>query len=331
MNNKSLIHSLVAFVALMLIVGCKPGVPSEIIQPDDMEDILYDYQLADAMAQQSSDYAYNQVLYREAVFKKYGITSAEFDSSMVYYTRHTESLHKIYENLAERLRNEALSLGASESEVNRYSSISSKGDTANVWNGSKSILLMPTAPYNVSSFDIVADSTYHVGDSFLLTFRCNYIFQEGMRDGVALLAVRYANDSVATRVTHMPSSNDYTIRIDNTINQGIKEVKGYFYLGPGSSDDAKTTLKLLSVYDIHLVRMRASTKPNGSENDMDKPAGSDSLNTQNGQLETTQVNTTSEPQKLPEQFKQNIDQPEAIKMNKPVRMLEPQKMNLQQR
>ena len=135
----------------MLIVGCKPGVPSEIIQPDDMEDILYDYQLADAMAQQSSDYAYNQVLYREAVFKKYGITSAEFDSSMVYYTRHTESLHKIYENLAERLRNEALSLGASESEVNRYSFISSKGDTANVWNGSKSILLMPTAPYNVSS------------------------------------------------------------------------------------------------------------------------------------------------------------------------------------
>lgn len=114
MNNKSLIHSLVAFVALMLIVGCKPGVPSEIIQPDDMEDILYDYQLADAMAQQSSDYAYNQVLYREAVFKKYGITSAEFDSSMVYYTRHTESLHKIYENIAERLRNEALSLGASE-------------------------------------------------------------------------------------------------------------------------------------------------------------------------------------------------------------------------
>ncbi len=190
---------------------------------------------------------------------------------------------------------------------------------------------MPTAPYNVSSFDIVADSTYHVGDSFLLTFRCNYIFQEGMRDGVALLAVRYANDSVATRVTHMPSSNDYTIRIDNTINQGIKEVKGYFYLGPGSSDDAKTTLKLLSVYDIHLVRMRASTKPNGSENDMDKPAGSDSLNTQNGQLETTQVNTTSEPQKLPEQFKQNIDQPEAIKMNKPLRMLEPQKMTLQQR
>ena len=287
----------------MLIVGCKPGVPSEIIQPDDMEDILYDYQLADAMAQQSSDYAYNQVLYREAVFKKYGITSAEFDSSMVYYTRHTESLHKIYENLAERLRNEALALGASESEVNRYSSISSNGDTANVWNGSKSILLMPTAPYNVSSFDIVADSTYHVGDSFLLTFRCNYIFQEGMRDGVALLAVRYANDSVATRVTHMPSSNDYTIRIDNTINQGIKEVKGYFYLGPGSSDDAKTTLKLLSVYDIHLVRMRASTKSNGSENDMDKPAGADTLNSQNGQLETTQVNITSEPQKLPQQFK----------------------------
>lgn len=331
MNNKSLIHSLVAFVALMLIVGCKPGVPSEIIQPDDMEDILYDYQLADAMAQQSSDYAYNQVLYREAVLKKYGITSAEFDSSMVYYTRHTESLHKIYENLSERLRNEALALGASESEVNRYSSISSNGDTANVWNGNKSILLMPTAPYNEYSFDIVTDTTYRDGDSFLLTFRCNYIFQEGMRDGVALLAVRYANDSVATRVTHMPSSNDYTLRIDNTINQGIKEVKGYFYLGQGSSDDAKTTLKLLSVYDIHLVRMRVSDKSKDGKTETTKSEAADSLNVQEGSQEISKVNTASEPQKLPQQFKQNLEQPEAIKMKKPVKMLEPQKMTLQQR
>ena len=211
MTIKSLVYNLLPTFVLLLLFGCKPSVPNDIIQPDDMEDILYDYQLADAMAQQTNDYAYNQVLYREAVLKKYGISTSEFDSSLVYYTRHTEELHKIYESLADRLRNDAIALGASESEVNRYSSTSSTGDTANVWNGYKALVLTTNAPYNVSSYSIAADTTYHTGDSFLLTFRCNYIFQEGMRDGVALLSVRYANDSVASRMVRMPSSNEYTL------------------------------------------------------------------------------------------------------------------------
>ena len=253
-------HVILLMLVLLLVVGCKPSVPSDIIQPDEMEDILYDYQLADAMAQQTKDFTYNQVAYREAVLKKYNITSADFDSSMVYYTRHTDNLHKIYESLSDRLREDAMALGASESEVNRYSSSSNSGDTANVWNGYKSIVLMPNVPYNISSFSIVADTTYHKGDSFLLTFRCNYIFQEGMRDGVALLAVCYENDSVASRVMRMPSSNEYTLKIDNTIEQGIKEIKGYFYLGKGASNDASTTLKLLSIYDIHLIRIRNKGK-----------------------------------------------------------------------
>ena len=271
MTIKSLVYNLLSTFVLLLLFGCKPSVPSNIIQPDDMEDILYDYQLADAMAQQTNDYAYNQVLYREAVLKKYGISTSEFDSSLVYYTRHTEELHKIYESLADRLRNDAMALGASESEVNRYSSTSSTGDTANVWNGYKALVLTTNAPYNVASYSIAADTTYHTGDSFLLTFRCNYIFQEGMRDGAALLAVRYANDSVASRIVRMSSSNEYTLRIDNTINQGIKEIRGYFYLGKGSSNDAASTMKLMSIYDIHLVRIRNNGKGKNEQTDESSP------------------------------------------------------------
>ena len=44
------------FIALLLmVIGCKPTVPSEYIQPDDMEDILYDYHLAEAMAKSQYD------------------------------------------------------------------------------------------------------------------------------------------------------------------------------------------------------------------------------------------------------------------------------------
>lgn len=325
MSNKPLIHILILFMPVLCLLGCKPGVPDDIIQPDDMEDILYDYQLADAMSQQTSDYGYNQVLYREAVFKKHGVTSADFDSSMVYYMRHTELLHKIYESLSERYRNEALALGASESEVNRYSSVSSSGDTANVWNGDMAMILMPQTPYNVYSYDIVADSTYRDGDSFLLTFRCDYIYQAGMRDGVSLIAVKYANDSIATRVVRMSSTNEYTLRIDNTIGLGIKEVKGFFYLGQGSSTDATSTMKLMSVYDIRLVRMRTTAKPSDDEKGGDNVISADSV----GKTPAVQENNeemspqTTVVQPVPQNIRKGDED-----VAKPVRMLVPQKMNL---
>lgn len=257
--NSSGLHIIVSvFFIMSCLSGCKPGVPRDIIQPDMMEDILYDYHLADAMAQNKTDYGYYETLYREAVLKKYGITSAELDSSLVYYMRHTDQMHDIYERLSDRLKDEALALGASESEVNRYSSMSASGDTANVWTGDKALLLMPQTPYNVSQFSVAVDSSFHAGDSFVLTFRCNFIYQEGMRDGNVLMAVKYVNDSVATRHMRLPNSNEYTLRIDNTKNEKVKEVKGYFYLGKGSdSGGASSTLKLMSVYDIHLVRLRA--------------------------------------------------------------------------
>ena len=46
-------HSLTFLLVLMLVVACKPTVPSEYIQPGDMEDILYDYHLALAMSRQT--------------------------------------------------------------------------------------------------------------------------------------------------------------------------------------------------------------------------------------------------------------------------------------
>ena len=46
--------------------ACKPGTPSEFIQPDDMEDILVDYHLARAMAEQDGG-PYEETNYRQAL------------------------------------------------------------------------------------------------------------------------------------------------------------------------------------------------------------------------------------------------------------------------
>ena len=95
------------FVALAF-VGCKPGVPHQYIQPDELEEILYDYHLADGMlaSRPAGDKADQTVAYHAAVLKKHHVTQAEFDSSMVYYMRNAEVLHGIYEKLGERMQKE---------------------------------------------------------------------------------------------------------------------------------------------------------------------------------------------------------------------------------
>lgn len=261
----------VAALLALILAGCKPSVPDDFLQPDEMEAVLYDYHLADAMAAQTDNYGYYQVLYRESALRKHGITSAEFDSSMVYYMRHTERLHDIYESLADRLRDESIALGTSESDINKFSGASTSGDTINLWNGDKSLVLMPLAPYSVYSYSVVADSSFRAGDSFVLSFRTNFIYQDGMRDGAAVLVVKYANDSVASQFTRVSSSSSYSMRINNDGNLKVKEVKGYFLLNSGSGVGSKSsTLKLMSVYDIHLVRLRAVKNSASSVQQADK-------------------------------------------------------------
>lgn len=247
---------LLGLTLAFVLVSCKPSVPSKYLSPGEMEDILYDYHLTMAMADNSSDRAVTQRVYLDAVYKKYGITEAEFDSSMVYYTRHIDRLHDIYENLSERLSDEALSLGASASDINIYGVQGTKGDTANIWPGSRAMVLSQQIPYNSSSFSFKADSAFHKGDRLNLEFDAQFLFQSGMRDGIAVIAVKFANDSVASQMLHVSNTQHYVLSVEDRDNLLIKEVRGFFLLGNGSAGDAKSpSMRLLVLQNIRLIRM----------------------------------------------------------------------------
>lgn len=240
------------------MVSCTPSVPDRYIQPDKMEDILYDYHIADAMYQSNSGEAATMIAYKTAVLKKNGVSEAEFDSSMVYYTRHTRLLQKIYESLSTRLSKEALALGASASEINQYSLNSANGDTTNVWTGERSIVFSPYRPFNLSSFTLKTDTTYKAGDNLWLNFDTQFIYQEGSREAVAMLSVKFNNDSVSSQNVYVSTPNHYTLQISDNNHVGIKEIKGYFILNKGNSADAySTTFKLMIISNISLIRIHA--------------------------------------------------------------------------
>lgn len=260
-----------AFAGVMLAVGflvafqsCKPSIPSQYLSRDEMEDILYDIHLAEAMANMDvADRDTTLLLtYRAAVLKKHGVTSAEFDSSMVYYMRHTKLLHDVYTNLAERLTDEAQSLGADVNELNRFGTVE-MGDTANVWNGAESMVFSADAPFNYSSFEIPVDTAFHNGDKLMLEFNSQFLLQDGMRDGIAVLAVTFKNDSVYSNNVHISSSQHYSLQVEDRDSLGVKSVKGYFILNRGdfnSDNSSLTTLRMMFLQNIKLIRLHPQKK-----------------------------------------------------------------------
>lgn len=257
---KKLMICLVAVMALLFCVSsCKPSLPSGVLSKGKMTDILYDYHLALAMAHMDDNGDKGQSLaYREAVLRKHDVTSAEFDSSMVYYMRHTELLEDVYKDLTDRYNNEITAMGGSAKEGGEFANLSATGDTANVWNLSTSMVFMPVKPFNSTSFDIKVDSTFHKGDRLMLDFDAQFIYQDGMRNGVAMLAVQFGNDSIAQRTIMIQSTQHYSVELSDADSLGIKSVKGYFMLmndDNGTGVSSQTTLKLMFLEHIKLIRM----------------------------------------------------------------------------
>lgn len=253
MLKKVLVPSILA-----MLVSCKPTVPSKYIQPDEMESILYDYHLADGLAVSTDINMDNslsdRLTYHEAVFKKYGINQAEFDSSMVYYFRHTDRLHDIYENISKRLTEDARNLGASN--VNGLGVFSPQGDTTNIWRGPQTKILLPTPPENKLTFVIEADTSFHKGDLLMLNFDNLFIVQEGMKELNVVFSMRLSNDSIVSKIQRFSNNSHNSIRIEDDKRIGIKEVKGLFLL-PNNLNDKSQSYKLVCLYNIQLVKIHA--------------------------------------------------------------------------
>lgn len=278
---KKLMICLVAVMALLFCVSsCKPSLPSGVLSKGKMTDILYDYHLALAMAYMDDNGDKGQSLaYREAVLRKHDVTSAEFDSSMVYYMRHTELLEDVYKDLTDRYNNEITAMGGSAKEGGEFANLSATGDTANVWNLATSMVFMPVKPFNSTSFDIKVDSTFHKGDRLMLDFDAQFIYQDGMRNGVAMLAVQFGNDSIAQRTIMIQSTQHYSVELSDADSLGIKSVKGYFMLmndDNGMGVSSQTTLKLMFLEHIKLIRMHPQ-KPMAAPSGSSPSASSDSL------------------------------------------------------
>ena len=123
------------------------------------------------------------------MFKRYGIDETEFENSLKYYLRHNQRLKEDIRKYRRTTEKEAQAQGVSASDFSQYGDESLKGDTTNVWNRAKAVILTPQSPYNYHYFEVKTDTTFHKGDQLTLEFDPLFIVQDGTREGVAVFTV----------------------------------------------------------------------------------------------------------------------------------------------
>ena len=192
---------------LFFMVSCKNKTPDGIISPGKMEDILFDYHMAEAAeAAMPGDKGENKGQFVPAVFQKHGISKDDFSRSMAYYFRHTDKLSEIYSRLRERYG--SLVAGADHA----LPDLGVTGDTVNIWNGPSTYLLSNQSENRIL-YEVKADTSFHAGDRIAWSFNTSWVYHDGSKNIMAIIKAEYANDYVATATRNFFSSGKQEISL----------------------------------------------------------------------------------------------------------------------
>ena len=264
-------------VGLAFLTSCGKEIPDEIIQPKKMERVLYDYHLMLSLSDNSK--STEREANKNYIFQKHDITKADFDSSMVWYTRETKELMTIYENLNKRFKREyEHTTRLLESREDTDSRTFASGDTVDVWI-KENLLWFTKAPLNnLQTFEIKADTTFREKDAFY--WNMDYcFFAEG--EAIMGLNVVYENDSVIGMTKSVTQSGPQSIYLHTDSTFNIKTLNGFIYV-PENQDKKPNIL----VHHISLTRYHLTESTDSLSSDsIPKTIKKNNINRRNGRIQ----------------------------------------------
>lgn len=324
MNSKALFHLCWVFLFVCSLVGCKVKRPESVIPESTMENLLYDYHLAKSMSENLPyEENYKRALYMDAVFQKYGTTKADFDSSMVWYTRNTEIIAKIYEKVRNRLKGEQDLVNKLIAKRDKKPQTTKAGDSIDVWPWQRVIRLTGTTLDDSYVFTLPVDSNYAERDTLVWEARYHFVeplLPDSLQNVVMALQVMYEKDTISCLET-ITSSCTQQIRLYADTLGNMKEIKGLIYYAPEYREKGGTLLvDRLSMMRFHCkdslsfaerdslnreMALKDSLKRIVVEREDSLSQSADEQNGENRRLTPDEMNrrrTGARPSKKPEQI-----------------------------
>lgn len=150
-----------------MLAGCN-RVPSYVIQPEEMAELMADVRTADAVISvRSQEYVNDasRLALKQAVFERHDVTPEQFDTSMMWYGhnigRYQQVTERSIEILEERLK-VASALAAGQAAM------SVSGDSVDVWQQPQMFAFHRNSPSRFITFALYPDQNWQPGDIYTL-------------------------------------------------------------------------------------------------------------------------------------------------------------------
>lgn len=256
-------------VLFFTLVACRVKRPETVLPDEKLEAVLYDYHIAKAMAEQVPyNESYKRLLYIESVFRKHGITEAQFDTSMVWLARNPEALRTIYEKVNERLKTEKDQVETLIALHEHKPKESRPGDSIDVWAWQRVYHLTGMTLDNRITFNLPSDPNFQARDTLRWSIRFHFrggeipLADDSLYMPVMAMQVSYANDSTISELRRITHSGVETLCLSADTLGAIEKISGFLYYPRQRSN------RMLLADSISLMRYHAE----GDSMNFSKPA-----------------------------------------------------------
>lgn len=156
-------------VFLLVIAGLAAcsKMPKGILSEKMMQQVQTDMMVAEAMVNNSYYNDTMKLALYQGVFRKYNVTQAQYDSSLVWYGRNLDIYMKMYNRMIVDLDKRIAALG----DVQADAGPASNRDSLDIWPRRNMFIMEPRSLFNGVAFDIKPEANYSSGSSFVLGVR----------------------------------------------------------------------------------------------------------------------------------------------------------------
>ena len=217
-----------SFFLLFLFIGCNR--PKQVLNQREMEDVLFDlHKLEGTLSVKDGNYIFDKKdnFYYSSVLKKHHITQADFDSSVVWYTKHPKQYERMYDNIINRMT--ALKVDVKKWKFNPQDSLTDiPTATYNVWNKPSKYKLTKDSARTKIDFQI-NNGMFIYCDNYVLRFIQRIDKEDSASNRHIVLRIKYddnTTDSVKTKSFADNITRRYTIRLKATRLKRITSLSG---------------------------------------------------------------------------------------------------------
>lgn len=239
-------------MVIFVLAACNNR-PAEVISDEQMCQVLVDMHKLDGVFFQKGILYIpdsNKEKYYQSVLKKHAITKAQFDSSMVWFTRNPDRFEKVYESVIQDVK-------TIQTDVNRgayhvFDTTLTYYSKVNLWKKTRHYEFTAKSRRTQLRFN-VTDRQMLMGDVYLLMFRQIIAPSDSCIDPYTVLTINYANgksDSIVHKAYNDGKWRKFKLRLTAKSDAQIKSVSGAFLASHGYK--GKMNAKIDSVALVRL-------------------------------------------------------------------------------